>query len=73
MNHLGWLPKLNPDLDPNLLQEKIEYIKKISSWTNIQKIVENLKQLPIEIKGKIRFKDSIKRMYQKKGLEVSIC
>lgn len=70
MNHLGWLPKLNLDLDPILLQDKIEYIRKISSWTNIQKIVENIKLLPEDVRDKIRFKDSIKRMHQKRGLEV---
>lgn len=36
------------------------YQRKISSWTNIQTIVENLKQLPEEIKSKIRLKDTLK-------------
>jgi len=72
MNWINWLPKINPTLDQTLLTKKIQYIKKISSWSNVQKIVENLKQLPEDIRTKIRFKDSIKRMYKKRGLEVKI-
>jgi len=72
MNWIGWLPKINPTLDQEILQEKMHYIRKISSWTNVQKIVQNLKLLPEDIRVKIRFKDSIKRMYKKRGLEVKI-
>ncbi|MFW9972437.1 MAG: hypothetical protein ACFFDF_19790 [Candidatus Odinarchaeota archaeon] len=36
------------------------YQRKISSWFNVQKIVENLKLLPEEIKSKIRFKDTLR-------------
>lgn len=72
MNWINWLPKINPILDQALLKEKMQYIKEISSWSNVQKIVENLKQLPEETRTKIRFKDSIKRMYRNKGLEVKI-
>ncbi len=72
MNWLNWLKKINPDIDNTLLSEKIRYIQKISSWSNIQKIIENLKQLPEDIRSKIRFKDSIKRLLKKKGLEVKI-
>lgn len=72
MNWVGWLPKINPTIDPTILSEKIQYIKKISSWSNVQKIVENLKQLHEDIRSKIRFKDSIKRMYKKRGLEAKI-
>lgn len=72
MNWVNWLPKINPTLNQTLLTEKIQYIKKISSWSNVQKIVENLKQLPEDIRSKIRVKDSIKRMYKKRGLEVKL-
>jgi len=72
MNWINWLPRINPTLDQALLSKKIQYIKKISSWPNVQKIVENLKQLPEDIRSKIRFKDSIKRMYKKRGLEAKI-
>lgn len=72
MNWLNWLKKINPNLDQTLLSEKIQYIKKISSWPNVQEIVEKLKQLPEDIRSKIRFKDSIKRMHKKRGLEVKI-
>jgi len=72
MNWIGWLPKINPNIDQEILQKKMQYIREISSWTNVQKIVENIKQLPEEIRVKIRFKDSIKRMYKKRGLKIDI-
>ena len=72
MNWIGWLPKINPNIDQELLQEKMRYIREISSWSNVQKIVQNLRGLPEDIRLKIRFKDSIKRMYKRKGLEAKI-
>ena len=49
-----------------------EYQRKISSWSNIQKIIEKIKLLPEDVKSKIRIKDSIVKLYKKHGLEVQI-
>jgi len=70
-----WFGKMNYIKVNGLSEEEkpfYNYQRRISSWSNIQKIVENLKQLPEDIRSKIRFKDSIKRMYKKRGLEVKI-
>ncbi|KKK48899.1 hypothetical protein LCGC14_3140480, partial [marine sediment metagenome] len=57
-----WLGKMNY-IDANGIspEEKryYEYQRQISSWSNIQKIVEKIKQLPEDIKAKIRLKDTI--------------
>lgn len=53
---------------------KLNYIKnRINSWENIQKVIDNLSLLPDKIKKLIRIKDSIRKMYGKRGLELGLC
>jgi len=70
-----WLGIMNYIKAQGITEEEKPYYKyqrKISSWSNVQKIVENLKQLPEEIRSKIRLKDTIVKMYRKRGLEAKI-
>jgi len=70
-----WLGKMNYIRVNGIPMEEKEYydkIKSISSWINIQKIVEKIRTLPENIKSKVRLKDSIVNMYHKRGLEVKI-
>ena len=70
-----WVGKMNYIKANGLSDEEkpfYEYQRRISSWSNIQKIVEKIKLLLEDIKSKIRLKDSIVNMYEKNGLEVVI-
>lgn len=70
-----WIGKMNYIRANNMTPEEQRYYnfqRTICSWSNIQEIISNLQKLPLEIKSKIRIKDSIKNLYQKKGKEVRI-
>ncbi|KKM22472.1 hypothetical protein LCGC14_1625070 [marine sediment metagenome] len=60
-----WIGKMNYIKAKGISNEEkpnYDYIRSISSRKNILKILGNISQLPEEIKGKIRLKDSIRKM-----------
>lgn len=66
-----WLGKMNYIKANGILSSEkffYDFQRKISSWYSIQKIISNLEKLPDEIRSKIRIKDSITRLYAKKGV-----
>lgn len=68
-----WVGKMNYIKSNALTPEEEKYYhfqRKICSWSNIQEILSNIQKLPNEIKSKIRIKDSIRKMYEKRGMEV---
>ena len=68
-----WVGKMNYIKANGLSEEEkpfYEYQRRISSWSNIQKIVEKIKHLPEDVHDKIRFKDTIVKMYEKHGIKV---
>jgi len=46
------------------------YIREINEIENILKIFHSFKYLPVEIREKIRIKDTIQNLFERKGLEV---
>ena len=46
------------------------YIREINEIENLQKIFTSFKYLPVEIREKIRIKDTIRNLFERKGLEV---
>ena len=46
------------------------YIREINEIENLQKILNSFKYLPVEIREKIRIKDTIRNLFERKGLEV---
>jgi len=70
-----WLGKMNYIQAKDLTDKEkkyYDYQREISSWSNINKIVDTLKLFPENIKSKIRIKDSIQNMYIKRGIEVKL-
>lgn len=68
-----WIGKMNYIKANNVNPEEkkfYDYQRKISSWSNIKKIISNLQKLPEDIKSKIKLKDTIKNLCEKKGMEV---
>lgn len=50
---------------------KLNYMEAdFNTWLNVQNVVENVKQLPENIKKKIRLKDSIPKMYKRRGVKL---
>jgi len=70
-----WIGKMNYIKANDLTPEEQKYYnfqRKICSWSNIQEIISQVQKLPQEIKSKIRLKDSIRKMHEKRGLEVEL-
>ncbi len=64
---------VSPYITETIWIEPLNYFKTdFNSWSNIQKVVNNIKKLPIKIKEKIRIKDSIINQYKRHGMEVTL-
>ena len=60
-----WIGKMNYIKANNIIPDEKEFYdfqREISSWANIKNILANLQNLSVDIKSKIRLKDSIKNM-----------
>lgn len=71
MNPIPLIQIIYPYITESIWVGKLNYREtEFNTWENIQKVVENIKKLPLQIIDKIRFKDSIRIMYEKRGLKV---
>ena len=72
MNPIPLIRILEPYCTETIWLGKLNYMHTdFNTWSNVQKVVENVKQLPKEIRDKIRLKDSIVNMYKKRGLKIN--
>ena len=63
---------VNPYVNETIWIGKLNYKKTdFNTWDNIQYVMLQIKNLPEDIKAKIRIKDSIINLYKKKGVELN--
>lgn len=62
---------LSPYVNETIWLGKLNYAKTdFNSWDNLQYVMLQIKNLPEDIKSKIRIKDSIRNLYNQKGVEL---
>lgn len=72
-NPIPMIETIAPFVSDTIWVGKLNYVKtEFNSLENIINIVERLRNLPEDIKSKIRLKDSIKNLLMKNNLEVKI-
>jgi len=73
MNPIPLIKEVSPFCSESIWLGKLNYMKsKFNTYHNIKKIINQLKTLPIEIKSKIRLKDSIVNLLNLKSKRIKI-